>query len=123
MGEMKEWGESVKSFLMQYTLPDIASLNNFLSKASINSTEVPGQTMLNSNNVIQQGDRMTMYINEKDKKILKTEVFTNHGTDPVFVEITHGQLPGGINYIKELKLDISTKGLKLKVENFNYIRN
>jgi hypothetical protein len=36
---------------------------------------------------------------------------------------SQAQSPGGINYIKELKLDISTKGLQLKVENFNYIRN
>ncbi len=123
MGEMKEWGENVKSLLMKYTLPDIASLNNFLAKASINPTEEPGQTVLTSNNVIQSGDRMTMYINEKDKTIQKTQVFTSYETDSVFVEITHGQLPEGINYIKEMKLDISTKKIQLKVENFNYIRN
>jgi hypothetical protein len=66
---------------------------------------------------------MTMYINEKDKTIQKTQVFTSYETDSVFVEITHGQLPEGINYIKEMKLDISTKEIQLKVENFNYIRN
>jgi hypothetical protein len=123
MGEMKEWGENVKSLLMKYTLPDIASLNGFLGKASINPTEEPGQTVLTSNNVIQSGDRMTMYINAMDKKIQKTQVFTNYETDSVYVEITHGQLPEGINYIKELKLDISTKEIQLKVENFNYIRD
>jgi hypothetical protein len=123
MGEMKAWGENVKSLLMKYTLPDHASLNGFLGKASINPTEEPGQTVLTSNNVIQSGDRMTMFINEKDKKIQKTQVFTNYETDSVYVEITHGQLPEGINYIKEMKLDISTKEIQLKVENFNYIRN
>lgn len=123
MGEMKEWGENVKSLLIKYSLPDIASLNGFLGKASINPTEEPGQTVLTSNNVIQPGDRMTMFINEKDKKIQKTQVFTSYETDSVYVEITHGQLPERINYIKEMKLDISTKGLQLKVENFNYIRN
>jgi len=123
MGEMKEWGENVKSLLMKYSLPDLASLNGFLGKASINSSEESGQTILTSNNVIQSGDRMTMYINSKDKKILKTQVFTSYETDSVYVEITHGQLPEGINYIKEMKLDISTKEIQLKVENFNYIRN
>jgi hypothetical protein len=123
MGEMQEWGANVKSLLMQYTLPDVASLNNFLGKASINPTDEPGQTMLNSNNVIQPGDRMTMYINERDKKVQKTTVFTNYEKDSVLVEIIHGQLPESINYIKEMKLDISTKEIQLKVENFNYIRN
>jgi len=123
MGEMKEWGENVKSLLMKYTLPDHASLNGFLSKASINPAEEPGQTVLTSNNVIQSGDRMTMYLNDKDKKIQKTQVFTNYQSDSVYVEINHGQLPEGINYIKEMKLDISTKEIQLKVENFNYIRN
>ncbi len=123
MGEMNEWGENVKSLLMKYSLPDLASLNGFLGKASINPAEEPGQTVLTSNNVIQSGDRMTMYINSKDKKILKTQVFTSYETDSVYVEITHGQLPEGINYIKEMKLDISTKEIQLKVENFNYIRN
>jgi hypothetical protein len=39
------------------------------------------------------------------------------------LEITHGQLPEGINHIKEMTLKISTKEIQLKVENFNYIRN
>ena len=123
MGEMQAWGENVKSLLMKYSLPDVASLNNFLGKASINPTDEPGQIMLNSNNVIQSGDRMTMYINERDKKVQKTTVFTSYEKDSVFLEINHGQLPEGINYIKEMKLDISTKEIQLKVENFNYIRN
>ena len=123
MGEMQEWGENVKTLLMKYTLPDIASLDNFLGKASINSTEEPGQTMLTSNNVIQSGDRMTMYINASDKKVQKTRVFTNYEKDSVYLEITHGQLPEGINHIREMKLDITTKEIQLKVENFNYIRN
>ena len=120
---MKEWGEGVKSLLMQYTLPDLASLDNFLSKASIKPAEEPGQTMLNSNNVVKSGDRMTIYINDHDKKIQKTKVFTSDGSDSVYLEITHGQLPEGITYTKELNLNISSKGLQLKVENFNYIRN
>ena len=123
MGEMQKWGASVKSLLMQYTLPDVAALNNFLGKARINPTDEPGQTMLSSNNVIQSGDRMTMYINKQDKKVQKTTVFTNYENDSVFVEINQGQLPEGINYIKEMKLDVSTKEIQLKVENFNYILN
>ena len=123
MGEMKEWGEGIKSLLMQYTLPDLASLNNFLSKARIESTEESGQMILNSNNVVQPGDRMKMYVNKKDNKIQKAEVFTSQGNDPVYLEITHGQLPEGITYTKEMKLNISSKGLQLKVENFNYNRN
>ena len=64
-----------------------------------------------------------MHINSMDKKIQKTQVFTNYESDSVHLEISHGQLPEGINYIKEMKLDISTKELQLKVENFNYNRD
>ena len=71
MAEIKEWGENIKSFLMLYSLPDLASLNSFLSKARIKSTEQPGQIVLTSNGVIQSGDRMTMHIMEKDKSIQK----------------------------------------------------
>ena len=123
MGEMQEWGEGVKSFLVQYSLPDAASLSDFLGKASIKPTEKSGQIMLNSNNVIQPGDRMTMYVNKADKRILNTQVFTNYEQDPVHLEITHGQLPEGVVYTKEMKLEINTKGLQLKVENFNYNQN
>lgn len=66
---------------------------------------------------------MSMDINEIDKKVLNTRVFTNYEQDSVYLEITHGQLPEGINYIKEMTLRISTKEIQLKVENFNYIRN
>ena len=122
-GEMKAWGENVKSLLMKYSLPDLESLQGFLTKASMSPTEESGEIMLTSNNVIQSGDRMTMYVKKADKKVLKTQVFTNYEADSVHVEITHGQLPEGISYIKEMKLDISTKQIQLKVENFNYIRN
>ena len=122
MGEIKEWGDNIKSLLMQYTLPDPSSLIGFLDKANINSTEEPGQIMLTSNNVIRSGDRMTIYINKNDKKIQKTRVFTSHEADSVYLEILHGQLPEGLNYIKEMNLNISTREIRLKVENFNYNR-
>jgi len=123
MAEMQQWGEGIKSFLMQYSLPDIDSLNNFLGKASIKSSQIPGQIVLNANNVIQPGDRMSMQVRQQDKKIEETEVFTNHEGDAVYLDITHGQLPESIVYTKELTLTISTKELQLKVENFNYNRN
>ena len=123
MGEMKEWGENVKSLLMKYSLPNVASLTDFLSKARISSTDEPGQIVLNANNVVQTGDRMTMYINKMDHEIQKTKIFTNYEADSAHLEITHGQLPEGINYIKEMNLNINTKGIQLKVENFNYNRN
>ena len=123
MAEMQAWGEDVKSLLMKYTLPDAASLDNFLGKASINPTQEHGQILLVSNNVIQQGDQISMNINEIDKKVLNTRVFTNYKHDSVYVEITHGQLPEGVNHITEMTLKISTKEIQLKVENFNYIHN
>ncbi len=123
MKEMNEWGDNIKSLLMQYTLPDLSGLISFLDKASIKSTEEPGQIMLTSNNVIQSGDRMTIYINKNDKSIQKTEVFTRHEADSVHLEILHGHLPAGLNYIKEMNLDISTREIRLKVENFNYNRS
>lgn len=123
MGEMQEWGESVKSFLMQYTLPDLASLTNFLGKASLKPSEIPGQIVLNAVNVIQNGDRMTMYVSQEDHKVKNIEVFTNHGGDSVYLETNHGQLDEGVVYTKEMQLTISSKELELKVENFNYNRN
>lgn len=120
MGEMQEWGESVKSFLMQYTLPDLASLNNFLGKASLGPSQVPGQMELNALNVIQSGDRMTMYVSQEDKKVRNIEVFTNHDGDSVYLETNHGHLDAGIGYTREMRLTITAKGLELKVENFNY---
>jgi len=123
MGEMQAWGEEIKALLLQYSLPDIASLNNFLSKTSPQSSEVSGQIVLNARNVIQQGDRITMHVRGKDKQIEKTEVFTSHEMDPVHLEISHGRLPDGINYIKSLSLSIRSKGLGMTVENFNYNRD
>ena len=85
--------------------------------------EEPQQIILTSNNVVQSGDRMTMYINKKDKIIQKTRVFTSHETDSVYLEILHGQLPEGLNYIKEMNLELTTREIRLKVENFNYNRS
>ena len=48
---------------------------------------------------------------------------TSHETDSVYLEILHGQLPEGLNYIKEMNLELTTREIRLKVENFNYNRS
>ena len=89
-GEMKDWMADLGELLKHYSLPTPDSLLGFLNKASV-SPDGDGRK-LEAADVVQAGDRMTVWI-DANHKMTKTEVSTQHDGSDVKLETDTRLLP------------------------------
>ena len=118
-GEMKDWMAELGELLHAYSLPTAGSLLDFLDKA----TTVPDGSgyRLVAADVIQSGDRMTLWVDE-DSGLTKTEVQTQHDGSAVSLTTDHAQTPDGLNYVARTSIVVPDKNVEMTVENFSYKR-
>jgi hypothetical protein len=118
-GEMKDWMADLGELLKGYSLPTPDSLLDFLNKASV-SPDGDGRK-LDASDVVQAGDRMTVWI-DANHKMTKTEVSTQHDGSDVKLETDHATTPDGLDYTARTVILVPDKGVEMMVENFSYQR-
>jgi len=118
-GEMKDWMADLGEVLKQYSLPTAGNLLDFLNKASI-SSDGDGRK-LDATDVVQAGDRMSVWI-DANHKMVKTEVSTQHDGSDVKLETDHATTPDGLDYTARTVIVVPDKGVEMTVENFSYQR-
>jgi len=118
-GEMKDWMADLGEVLKQYSLPTAGNLLDFLNKASV-SPDGDGRK-LDATDVVQAGDRMSVWIGA-DHKMTKTEVSTQHDGADVKLETDHETTPDGLDYVARTTIVVPDKGVEMMVENFSYKR-
>jgi len=116
-GEMKDWMADLGEVLKQYSLPTAGNLLDFLNKASI-SSDGDGRK-LDATDVVQAGDRMSVWI-DANHKMVKTEVSTQHDGSDVKLETDHATTPDGLDYTARTVIVVPDKGVEMTVENFSY---
>ena len=119
MGEMKDWMAELGVLLKAYSLPTAGNLLDFLNKASV-SPDGAGRR-LDATNVVQAGDRMSVWIGA-DHKMVKTEVTTQHDGSDVKLMTDHDTTPDGLDYVARTTIVVPDKGVEMMVENFSYQR-
>ena len=119
IGEMKDWMAELGQLLKAYSLPTEGNLLDFLNKASI-SPDGAGQR-LDAGDVVQPGDRMSVWIGA-NHKMVKTEVTTQHDGSDVKLMTDHETTPDGIDYVARTTIVVPDKGVEMMVENFSYQR-
>ncbi len=119
MGEMKDWMAELGVLLKAYSLPTAGNLLDFLNKASV-SPDGAGRK-LDATNVVQAGDRMSVWIGA-DHKMVKTEVSTQHDGSDVKLMTDHETTPDGLDYVARTTIVVPDKGVEMMVENFSYQR-
>ena len=118
-GEMKDWMADLGEVLKQYSLPTAGNLLDFLNKASV-SPDGDGRK-LDATDVVQAGDRMSVWI-DANHKMTKTEVSTQHDGSDVKLETDHATTPDGLDYTARTVIVVPDKGVEMTVENFSYKR-
>jgi hypothetical protein len=118
-GEMKDWMADLGEVLKAYSLPTEGNLLDFLNKAAI-APDGEGKR-LDASDVVQPGDRMSVWINA-DHKMTKTEVSTQHDGSDVKLETDHETTPDGLDYVARTVIVVPDKGVEMTVENFSYQR-
>ena len=118
-GEMKDWMADLGVVLKHYSLPTAGNLLDFLNKASV-SPDGDGRK-LDATDVVQAGDRMSVWI-DANHKMTKTEVSTQHDGSDVKLETDHATTPDGLDYTARTVIVVPDKGVEMTVENFSYQR-
>jgi len=116
---MKDWMAELGELLKGYSLPTAGNLLDFLNKASV-SPDGTGRK-LDATDVVQAGDRMSVWIGE-DFKMVKTEVSTQHDGSDVKLMTDHETTPDGLDYVARTTIVVPDKGVEMTVENFSYKR-
>ena len=116
---MKDWMADLGEVLKAYSLPTSGNLLDFLNKASI-STDGAGRR-LDATDVVQTGDRMSMWLDE-DQKMFKTEVSTEYDGSEVKLTTDNDTTPDGLDYVARTTIVVPDKGVEMTVENFSYQR-
>lgn len=119
IGEMKDWMAELGELLKAYSLPTEGNLLDFLNKASV-SADGTGRK-LDATDVVQAGDRMSVWIGA-DHKMTKTEVSTQHDGSDVKLMTDHETTPDGLDYVARTTIVVPDKGVEMTVENFSYQR-
>jgi len=118
-GEMKDWMADLGKLLKAYSLPTAGNLLDFLNKASV-SPDDDGRK-LDATDVVQPGDRMSVWI-DANHKMTKTEVSTEHDGSDVKLMTDHETTPDGLDYVARTVIVVPDKGVEMTVENFSYQR-
>ena len=118
-GEMKGWMADLGEVLKAYSLPTAGNLLDFLNKAAV-SPDGDGKK-LDATDVVQAGDRMSVWINA-NHKMVKTEVSTQHDGSDVKLMTDHETTPDGLDYVARTTIVVPDKGVEMTVENFSYKR-
>lgn len=116
-GEMKDWMADLGQVLKAYSLPTAGNLLDFLNKAQV-SPDGDGRK-LEASDVVQAGDRMSVWI-DANHKMTKTEVSTQHDGSDVKLETDHETTPDGLDYVARTMILVPDKGVEMTVENFSY---
>ena len=116
---MKDWMADLGELLKGYSLPTAGNLLDFLNKATV-SADGAGRK-LDATDVVQAGDRMSVWIGA-DHKMVKTEVSTQHDGSDVKLMTDHETTPDGLDYVARTTIVVPDKGVEMTVENFSYKR-
>ena len=119
IGGMKDWMADLGVLLKEYSLPTEGNLLDFLNKASV-SADGTGRK-LDATDVVQAGDRMSVWIGA-DHKMTKTEVSTQHDGSDVKLMTDYETTPDGLDYVARTTIVVPDKGVEMTVENFSYKR-
>ena len=117
IGEMKDWMAELGELLKNYSLPTAGNLLDFLNKATV-SADGAGRK-LDATDVVQPGDRMSVWI-DADHKMTRSEVSTQHDGSDVNLETDHETTPDGLDYVARTTIVVPDKGVEMTVENFSY---
>ncbi|MCJ7755294.1 MAG: hypothetical protein MUP13_12085 [Thermoanaerobaculales bacterium] len=119
IGEMKDWMADLSELLKAYSLPTEGNLLDFLNEASV--TPDGDGRRLDASDVVQPGDRMSVWIGA-DFKMVQTEVSTQYDGSDVKLMTDHETTPDGLDYVARTTIVVPDKGVEMTVENFSYQR-
>jgi hypothetical protein len=100
-------------------------MQRFIGNAVITPEKTARQNLLRiqSKDVLQPGDSMTVWIDPLSRRQRKTEIQTTFESKPVRIFSEFQDLPNGPTYMARSRIDYPEMELAITTENFEYARN
>lgn len=112
----KEWFGGLQDLLARYQkLPDLTG------KTSMEM--VNGQAVVTAQDVIQGGDKLTVFVDPKTRQPLRGEVQTRYDDSDVKIQLTFTQLEPGLSTVTQAVCTIPDHEVNITVTNSDYSKN
>jgi hypothetical protein len=120
--EMSDYMEQVKGLIGQYVPPDPNRMQQAFQAGNVSLVPSPGTIQLVFKNYVEQGDSMTLSVNEATKKIsnLNVNSYLGQAKDVVTLSVMFGTLPDGTTYPNQTVVVAQAKQIQIMSTNSDY---
>jgi hypothetical protein len=123
-GEFKQMMEDIAQLVKSYTQLPHEQMQAALQKANFSQGQgdMAGSIQIQMQNVRQQGDSMTIWIDRQAMLFRRVAITTTYETNPVTVIANYAMLPSGQVYMAQAVLNYPKKEVVVQIDNSNYQR-
>jgi hypothetical protein len=109
----KEWFQGLHAQLARYQkLPDL--------KGKISTEMVNDQAVLSAQDVIQPGDKLTVFVNPKTRQPVQGEVVTSYDDSDVQIHLTFSPIEPGLTAITKMVCEVPDHEVTITTTNSDY---
>lgn len=121
-GEFKEMMEGIASLVKSYTELQPQQLQSALKQAAFSpgQGDMNGSVQIQMANLLQQGDSLTIWIDEGALLFRKIAIVSSYDKHPVTATANYAMLPSGQVYMAQAILNYPGKEVVVEIDNLNY---
>jgi hypothetical protein len=124
-GEFKEMMQGLSALVKSYTEMPHEQLQAALKNATFGQGQgdMAGSVQIVMSNVMQQGDSMTMWIDNNALLFRRVAITSSYEQKPVTVTANYSMLPSGQVYMGQAIINYPDKQVVVQLDNLNYQRS
>jgi hypothetical protein len=124
-GEFKDMMEGIASLVKSYTELPPEQLKADLQHANFSQGQgdMASSLQIQMANVIQNGDTLTIWIDDRALLFRKVAITTSYEQNPVTATANYAMLPGGQVYMAQAIVNYPAKQVVVQIDNSNYQKN
>lgn len=123
-GEFKEMMEGIASLVKSYTELQPQQLQSALKQAAFSpgQGDMAGSIQIQMANLLQQGDSLTIWIDQGALLFRKIAIVSSYDQKPVTATANYSMLPSGQVYMARAIVNYPSKQVIVEIDNLNYQR-
>ncbi|MCM3901742.1 MAG: hypothetical protein ND866_08550, partial [Pyrinomonadaceae bacterium] len=124
-GEFKEMMREIADLVKSYSELPPQQLQAALKQATFSQGQgdMAGAVQIQMNNVIQQGDSLTIWIDRTAMLFRRIAIATTYEQNPVTATANYAMLPSGQVYMAQAIVNYPAKQVVVELDNMNYQRS
>lgn len=121
-GEFKEMMEGIASLVKSYTELPPEQLQSALKQAAFSpgQGDMNGSIQIQMSNLRQQGDSLTIWIDEGALLFRKIAIVSSYDQKPITATANYAMLPSGQVYMAQAIVNYPSKQVVVELDNMNY---